>query len=181
VRNNMSGLTRRSGNGPTRPLPLVHEQVSKWGATETELRLIYREPTNSVVQGMWVFESRISNQHDWTPNYSFGLTEFLPQDFEVMNYATSTRRTSWFTFDIICLRHILDEERGDMIGALFLSGSLLKRRMFGHTETIAECANEDQRVGILKDHFGINLSRQERSGIKGMVTELKGSVDRVSD
>jgi arylamine N-acetyltransferase len=152
----------------------VDGYISKWGATETDLRLIYREPTNSVVQGMWIFESRISNQHDWTPNYCFGLTEFLPQDFEVMNYATSTRRTSWFTFDIICLKMILDEEKDDIIGILFLSGSTLKRRRFGTTETIAECADEDQRASVLKEHFGISLSPRERSGIKGMVTELKG-------
>lgn len=170
----ISRLSRWSGNGPTRPLPLVDGHISKWGATETELRLIYREPTNSVVQGMWIFESRISNQHEWTPNYCFGLTEFLPQDFEVMNYATSTRRTSWFTFDIICLKMILDEEKDDIVGALFLSGSTLKRRRFGTTETIAECANEDQRASVLKEHFGISLSPRERSGIKGMVTELKG-------
>jgi arylamine N-acetyltransferase len=91
-------LIRGSGNGPTRPMPLIHGLVLSWGATRTELRLVYRSPTNPVVQGVWTFESRISREHDWMPNYCFGLTEFTPQDFEVMNYATSTRRTSWFTF-----------------------------------------------------------------------------------
>jgi arylamine N-acetyltransferase len=162
------------GNGPTRPLPLVHGQVSKWGVTDTELRLIYRAPINPVVQGVWSFESRVSSRHDWTPNYCFGLTEFLPGDFEVMNYATSTSRSSWFTFDIICLKMILDEEKDDIIGALILSGSTLKRRISGDTKTLAECANEDQRAAILKEHFGIGLSRRERNGIRGLVTELKG-------
>lgn len=69
---------------------------------------------------------------------------------------------------------ILDEEKDDIIGILFLSGSTLKRRRFGTTQTITECANEDQRASVLKEHFGICLSRRERSGIKGMVTELKG-------
>jgi arylamine N-acetyltransferase len=174
IRNNISVLIYASANGPTRPLPLVHGQTSKWGATDTELRLIYRAPTNPVVQGVWTFQSRISSRHDWTSNYCFGLTEFLPRDFEVMNYATSTRRTSWFTFDIICLKMILDEEKDDIIGALILSGPTLKRRIFGNTETLAECANEDQRVAVLEEYFGISLSRRERDGIRGLVTELKG-------
>lgn len=69
---------------------------------------------------------------------------------------------------------ILDEEKDDITGVLILSGSTLKRRILGDTETLAKCANEDQRAVVLKDHFGISLSRRERSGIKGMVTELKG-------
>lgn len=154
-------------------MPLVHEHVSYWGATKTELRLIYKEPTNPIVQGTWTFESRISEEYGWAPNYSFGLTEFLPQDFEVMNYATSIRRTSWFTSDIICLKMILDDEKDDIIGALILSGSTLKRRKYGDSETLAECVSEDQRAAVLKDHFGINLSRRERDGIRGLVTELK--------
>jgi hypothetical protein len=69
---------------------------------------------------------------------------------------------------------ILDEEKNDITGVLILSGSTMKKRLCGDTETLAECANEDQRVAVLKDYFGISLSRRERSGIKGMVTELKG-------
>jgi hypothetical protein len=69
---------------------------------------------------------------------------------------------------------ILDEEENDIVGAVILSGSRLKRRVLGSTETIAECANENERVAVLQKYFGINLSRRERIGIKGMVTELKG-------
>jgi arylamine N-acetyltransferase len=135
---------------------------------------MYREPSNPIVQGIWTFESRISSQHDWAPNYGFGLTEFLPQDFEIMSYATSTRRTSWFTFEIICLKMILDDEKDEIGGVLILSASTLKRRILGNTEIIAECANESQRVALLKDHFGISLSSRARDGIRGLVTELKG-------
>ena len=172
--NNMSQLTRWIANGPTRPLPLVNGQISKWGATETELRLVYQEPRNPAVQGIWTFESRISEYHDWTSNYCFGLTEFSPEDFEVMSYATSTRRTSWFTFEIVCQKMIMDQEKDDIIGAVILSGSRLKRRILGLTETMAECASEHERAAVLQEYFGITLSRRERSGIKGMVTELKG-------
>jgi len=152
---------------------LVHGQISKWGATDAETKLVCRDPKNHVVQGLWTLEHRISTAHAWTPSYCFGLTEFLPQDFEVMNFATSTRRTSWFTYDIVCQKMILDEEKDDITGALILSGSTLKRRIFEKSETLAECASEDQRVAALKEHFGICLSNRERAGIKGLVTELK--------
>jgi len=152
----------------------VHGQIAKWGATETELRLVYQEPRHQIVQGIWTYESRISEYHDWTSNYCFGLTEFSPQDFEVMSYATSTRRTSWFTFEIVCQKMIMDEEKDDIVGAVILSGSRLKRRILGLTETIAECVSEHERVALLQEYFGITLSRRERNGIKGMVTELKG-------
>jgi hypothetical protein len=68
---------------------------------------------------------------------------------------------------------ILDEDKGDIIGTLILSGSTLKRRILGSTETLVDCANEDQRALVLKEHFGIRLSHRERTGIIGMVTELK--------
>jgi hypothetical protein len=155
-------------------MPLVDGQTSKWGATDAETRLIYREPINPVVQGLWTLEHRISEAHDWTPSYCFGLTEFMPGDFEVMNFATSSRKTSWFTYDIVCLKMILDGEKDDITGALILSGSTLKRRIFEKSEILVECNSEDQRVGVLKEYFGINLSSRERAGIKSLVTELKG-------
>jgi hypothetical protein len=68
---------------------------------------------------------------------------------------------------------IQDDEKDDIIGVLILSGSTLKRRILGNTEVITECANEGQRVALLKDHFGISLSNRARDGIRGMVTELK--------
>ena len=155
-------------------MPLVHGQVSKWGATDAEMRLIYQEPSNPIVQGIWILEHRISESHEWTPNYCFGMTEFFPRDYEVMSFATSTRNTSWFTYQIICLRMILDEDLDDITGAVILSDSTLKRRVHDNIEILTECATEQQRVNVLTDYFGIKLSDREQAAIKGTVTELKG-------
>ena len=161
------------GDSPTRPLPLVHGQISKWGVTDAETRLVYEEPENAVLNGLWYLEFRHSSIEDWTRGYCFALFEFTPQDFEVMSYSTSTRSSVWFTYEIVCMKMILDEEKDDITGAVILVGSHLKRRTFDKGITLVECRSEDQRVAVLSEYFGINLSKRERTGIKGLVTELK--------
>jgi arylamine N-acetyltransferase len=154
-------------------MPLLHGEVSQWGATDSEMRLIYREPANPIVQGIWTLEHRISKSHDWTPSYEFGMTEFLQEDFEVMNYATSSRRTSFFTWSIICLKMVLDRGLEDITGAMILTGKSVKRRIFGESEVVIECSNESERVAALSEYFGIYFSKREQAGIKGTLTDLK--------
>ncbi|KAG4435900.1 hypothetical protein IFR05_008631 [Cadophora sp. M221] len=161
-------------SGPTRPIRLSHGETVKWGATDAESRLIYQQPSNPVLQGLWVMQHRNSTSEDWTARYCFGMTKFTPQDFEVMNYATSTRRTCMFTYLIIGSKLILDEEVGDIVGAITLSGSTVKRRICEKSEVVVECATEEERVVALKEHFGIVLSSKEQMAIRGTVTELKG-------
>ncbi|PVH88491.1 arylamine N-acetyltransferase 1 [Cadophora sp. DSE1049] len=160
-------------SGPTRPIHLAHGKVVKWGATEAQSRLIYQEPPNPAFQGLWIMEHRNTPSDEWSPKYSFGMTEFTAQDFSVMNYATSTRRTCIFTFMIIASKMILDEDSGDIVGAMTLSGSTIKRRIREKSEVVVECATEGERVAALKEHFGIILSSKEQAGIRGTVTELK--------
>ncbi len=161
-------------NGPTKPIRLSHGEVVKWGITDAETRLVYQEPSNPLIQGLWTLEHRNSTSEEWSPKYCFGMTEFLPNDFEVMNYATSTRRTVIFTYRLMCMKMILDENVGDITGALTLSGSTLKKRIHAKSEVIIDCGTEQQRVAILKEHFGISLSPKEQAGIKGTVAELTG-------
>jgi len=55
---------------------------------------------------------------------------------------------------------------------LILSDGTLKKRVHGISEVILKCANETERVELLKDHFGIVLSTKEQNGIKGTITDL---------
>ena len=153
-------------------MPLIQGQVSKWGATKAETRLTHEEPLNPIVQGLWTLEHRISESHEWVPIYCFGMTEFLPQDFEIMNFATSNRKTSFFTYKILCLKMIFGEEVDDITGVLILNGGELKRRIYENSEILIDCKTEDERVKVLKEHFGIVLSEGEMGAIRGTVTEL---------
>jgi arylamine N-acetyltransferase len=154
-------------------MPLLHGELSQWGATDAQMRLIYREPANPIVQGIWTLEHRISKLHNWTPSYEFGMTEFLLEDFEVLNYATSSRRTSFFTWSIVCLKMILDRDLDEITGAMILTDKTVKRRLFGESKLIVECTRENERVAALKEHFGIDLSKREQASIKGTLTDLK--------
>ncbi|KAH7364476.1 putative N-acetyltransferase family protein [Rhexocercosporidium sp. MPI-PUGE-AT-0058] len=161
-------------SGPTRPIHLTHGETVKWGATDAESRLIYQEPSNPVMQGLWVMQHRNTTLDDWTTKYCFGMTEFTAQDFEVMNYATSTRRTSMFTYMVLGSKMIFDEGLDDIVGAVTLSGATVKKRIRQKSEVVVKCATEEERVGALKEHFGLVLSSRERAGIRGIVSELKG-------
>jgi len=121
---------------------------------------------------MWLLQHRISEEHDWKPLYSFGMTEFYPKDFGVMNYATSTRKGCIFTQKIIVARMLLDEDGGDIVGTVLLDGARFKRRIGSETEEVKICESDDERVDGLRDLFGIDLSEREVEGIKGTVTEL---------
>ncbi|KAF8866475.1 cysteine proteinase [Acephala macrosclerotiorum] len=162
------------GSCPTRPMPLVHDHVSRWGITAAKTRLTFQSPSNRIVQGLWALEHQKSPSDEWTPCYTFALTEFNSKDFEVMNYAVSTRKTSFWTYSIICMKMIRDEEANDITGIVALEGGRLKRRIHAESETLAECANEEERVDVLDKYFGIRLNSTERKGIMGTVTQLKG-------
>ena len=158
--------------GPTRPLALYHDQVSKWGATDAETRLTYHVPSIPCLNGLWHYEFRKSEEVSWTSLFCFGLTEFSPPDFEIMNFATSTKRTSLFTRMVLCNRMLLDTEKDDVVGTLALIDGVLKQRIGGYIyET--KCTTEEERVQFLKEKFGIVLTKSEQEGIKGTYTEIK--------
>ena len=67
---------------------------------------------------------------------------------------------------------ILEGENEDVVGNLILVNNSLKKRVMGKSETIATFKNEQERIQALKDHFGIEMNEDERTGIMGMVTYL---------
>lgn len=167
------------GNQPPRPLRLVEGQVSV-GVAPEELRLVHtrvgqhRDPD----QRVWVFQHRNDPGSPWRDAYCFAETEFFPDDFEVMNFKTSQARTSFFTYQIVCVKYIMGEanEHGEkaIVGAMILNGNEVKRRIAGKSEHVMTCGTEAERVAALKEYFDIDLSVEEQKGIKGMVTEIKG-------
>lgn len=80
---------------------------------------------------------------------------------------------------VICQRTILEEESGDVVGTLGLVGGKVKKRVWMEeegwsTEVVADCKNEIERREVLEKWFGIVLGEEERRGIRGLVSELKG-------
>jgi len=55
-----------------------------------------------------------------------------------------------------------------------LTDGKVKRRIRGKSHHVGDCKTEPERLEALKKHFDIVLSNEEKTGINGMVTELKG-------
>lgn len=137
---------------------------------------------------------------EWEPQYCFSTLEFFPVDFELMNLYTSTSPRVWFTQKIVVTRFILegddgvclpsstttttpqnneDDAEGDrklveskIVGQMILHSNVVKRRIGDKSEVVEELQTEEERARALEKWFGIRLTRGERRGIRGMVTEL---------
>lgn len=64
-------------------------------------------------------------------------------------------------------------EDGKVVGAVTMFNEKVKREVGG---VVVErfCMSEEDRLGILREWFGVRLTGEEERGIRGLVTELKG-------
>jgi arylamine N-acetyltransferase len=166
-------------SGPHHPIPLKESYSTRNVGTQS-LRLLRSPPpdlltsastSTSAHQSLWIYQFRHTDESDWLLAYCFGETEFTPSDFTMMNWFMSTSRTSWFTNMVVCVKMIISEEE-ELIGDVTLVGGEVKRRIGGMSKTLAVLESEEQRVEALREHLGVKLSVQERSGIRGMLSEL---------
>jgi arylamine N-acetyltransferase len=158
-------------SGPTRPLPLVGEEISI-NVGDQEMRLMHDtipDFTQSS-QKLWLYQHRNSPTQEWLPTYAFSEMEFTPSDYMMMNYFTSTHRTSWFTYLVVCVKMILED--GEIVGDVTLFGSEVKRRVKGKSEVLALCKSEEERIKALDEFLGVKLTSAEIEGIRAMPTEL---------
>ena len=204
--------------GPLSALPLVPSTVHQGIPPNHAQRLIrdHIAPQTTVsdeAQKLWLFQNSFSAGADegegegreggeikgWETSYAFTTLEFFPQDYEVMNFATSQKRTSWFTRRIVCMRMILSDEdiaegeaKGEepgtgtgtvrdgrkadsdvyINGTLVLFGNEVKRRIGADSEVLQTFQSEEDRIDALSRWFGIHLQPEEKSGVKGLVSEI---------
>ncbi|CAG8040095.1 unnamed protein product [Penicillium salamii] len=160
-------------NCATAPLPLREHATATYIAP-SEMRLVkenlveFTDPS----QRVWVFQTRYNPESNWVPQISFSDVEFLPQDFEVMNFSVSQSRTSWFTKTFICTRMLLNLDGTEVKGQCVMTGHEVKRRVRGQTEILETLQSEEDRVKALAKYFDMHLREDEIQGIKGMASEL---------
>jgi hypothetical protein len=124
---------------------------------------------------LWIYEQNNDGKSEFVPTYCFTELEFLPFDYEIMKNGTTFNRKSWFTWRIVCVRTVLDEANEEVVGTIILVNNTLKRRIKGKTQHLAMFSCEADRLEALKEWFGIEMTEDERLGIKGMVTDLGDS------
>lgn len=164
-------------SAPTSPLRLERNACDTTATqiAPAEMRLAWKniDGNTDPNQRLWVYQHRSNNESPWLDMYCFSELEFLPQDYELMNYWTSTSPKVWFTQKVICAKMVIDSpENAELVGIMILQDDL-KLRIHGKTESQQTFKNEEERVSVLDRVFGINLSKPERAGIKGLVSELK--------
>ena len=161
------------GNGATAPLPLeegtIHERLG-----QSEMRLVKTKipEQTDASQKLWIYQIRHTRQSEWEPTYCFAETEFLPQDYEMMNFWTSQNRKSFFTYAILMAKLVMEE--GKLVGTVTMRDAVAKRRVGDEAVEMRTCKTEEERLEVLRDWFGIRLTLEEERGIRGTVTELKG-------
>ena len=164
--------------GPNIPYPLQdgYETVS---IAPRKIRLQWRSiPEHGALreddaQKLWCYDvcyspkSPDSSSEDdkWTPTYCFTETEFLPQDYEMMSWFTSTSPRSFFTYSVLCTKMVIDKEGESIVGDQTLFGNGVRKTIGGQRENVAEFKTEEERVKGLKELFDVDLTADERDGI----------------
>ncbi|KAJ5816589.1 arylamine N-acetyltransferase 2 [Penicillium robsamsonii] len=159
-------------NGPHQPIPLVHGFTFN-NVGEQAGRLIYEPITQQMLKSQSLWQYEINNGDEtWTPAYCFTEVEFLPEDFTIINYYMSQSRGSWFTFHVVCVRMLLDDECETIVGDLTLFNDTLKRRI-GATSEVLQCfTSEEERMVALEKYFNIHLSRADQANIRFTASEI---------
>lgn len=160
------------------PIPLLKNSDKVYPSVPgAEVRLVYRpiacnsDPT----QSLWVAELRNkSNPSVWSGAYCFSELEWLPEDFEIINYRTSNDPACWFTHRLVLVRTLVDEEtRTKPTGTVILNGNVIERRLGeSKKEVVVDAKTEQERIVGLKTWFDVVLLPEEERGIGGMASAL---------
>lgn len=161
-------------NGPTRPL-LIRHGATCMGIAPAEARLIKESIAANTDSGQkpWIYQIRSGPEENWHAAYCFYEIEFLPSDYEMMNFSTSQNTRSIFTKAVICTKFLLNDANDDIVGCLSIVKEKVKRNLNGNVEILQVLKSEGERVDALKDLFNIHLLPLEARGIRGKATELK--------
>ncbi|KAK5999438.1 hypothetical protein QM012_005439 [Aureobasidium pullulans] len=158
--------------GPNMPYPL-RDNLETTSIAPRKIRIQHRAISESYAGDeapkLWCYDVCYDATHGadntWIPAYCFTEMEFLPQDYEVMSWYTSTNPNSFFTRYMTTTRMIMDAEQENIIGNVTLFKDTIRQQQGSEREVVKECKTETERVEALKDLFGIELTEQEREAL----------------
>ncbi|KAK4217300.1 cysteine proteinase [Rhypophila decipiens] len=157
--------------GSPSPVPLQHDkpEVDIWPRRR---RMIYDTlPGMSSSDGKWWRLQVQEPDHIWMDVCCFTETEWTPVDFEIMVSGIGQLGAGWFRSLVVCYRIILEDS--SPVGYLLMLHDELRRYYKGRLTVVQKLYSEEERVTLLREDFGVNLSSQERKSISGTVGELK--------
>ncbi|KAJ6086361.1 N-acetyltransferase family protein [Penicillium sp. IBT 16267x] len=159
-------------NGPHQPLSLIADvEFHNVGQQSGRLRYAPISQHTTKDQFLWHYEIK-NGDGDWSPTYCFTEVEFLPEDFTIINYYMSTSRESMFTFHVLCMRMLLDQEGDNIVGDLTLFNNTLKRRLGATSEVVQTFTSDEERVAALEEFFNIYIPQADRESIRHTISEI---------
>lgn len=166
------------GGCPLHPIPLDKTTSQSYQTTPgSSVRLVHRNIASYTTdQRVWVLELSNASTNAWSGAYCFTEVEWLPQDFEIINFNTSQSPKSWFTYRIILVKLVIDEEtRTKALGLIMLLDQKFERRLAdGKREVLLDAKTEAERVQGLRQWFGVVLRAEEERGIQALASEVRG-------
>ncbi|KAF2156962.1 cysteine proteinase, partial [Myriangium duriaei CBS 260.36] len=167
------------GDGATAPLLLSEDARPVPNLGAQEVRLV-RRTTQGVMLGKglegekaWFYQYRNGEEGRWNTYYAFsGEPADEARELDEVNHWTSTAEGSFQRGTVLVVKFILTAD-GLIAGKIMLADGVVKRNLGGKTEVLRVCRTEEERVLALKEFFGIELTDEQRDGIKGFATELK--------
>lgn len=158
--------------GPNLPYPL-EDGFEIMSIAPRRIRVQYRaiaESYGKTSNELWCYDvchdpGQGEKENVWIPTYCFTETEFLPQDYEMMSWFTSTHPRSFFTRYVTSTKMIMDHAHAEIIGNVTLFEGTIKESVGEKRKLLRECKTEDERVDALKEVFGIDLTDEERNAL----------------
>lgn len=157
--------------GPNMPYPLQDgfETISIAPRRIRIQRRAIAESYGDHSNKLWCYDACYDPLEDgesvWTPIYCFTETEFLPQDYEIMSWFTSTHKSSFFTRYLTSTRMIMDDAQEKIIGNLTLFESTIRETIGSDKKVVKECTTEEERLKALEEFYVIEITDEEKKGL----------------
>lgn len=173
------------GNGPSRPVPQIADEVSTQIAP-AQMRLL-REPllqNLNRAQKTWISQHRFDSTREWVPMYASTDLELLPEDIEGMKFEPMLNPRTFFTHKVVAVRFTAGDETqgaeacaGEIDGALILSHNVLTWRQHGRKALEIPFRSESDMLDALREYFCIEFGELNRDAILGTAAQIGGRMN----
>ncbi|OAA47154.1 N-hydroxyarylamine O-acetyltransferase [Metarhizium rileyi] len=157
--------------GPNMPYPLEDGYETE-SIAPRKIRLQKRSipehvPTSDGdAQKLWCYDVCFQPDAEggvrWTPAYCFTETEYLPQDYEMMSWFTSTCPRSFFTQSVMCSKMLMDDAGEKLVGNITLFDDAVHKTIGGDRQLLQTCATDRERIEALESIFHVRLTDAQR-------------------
>lgn len=175
----MPGVVQRLARRPVADWAVTGEEKGKMWIIDVPDEKMSGEENGLVTNGEAPNDESMRAEKGWRAAYCFVDTEWLPQDFETINFRMCRDPKSIFVQNLILTKPLLDENAETCVGQLNLVKDEVSRRMYDDNgrptekEVLVKCKSEAERVKALEDWFGVVLRPEEARAIKGLPSEIK--------